>query len=108
MGNLALQRRLRSRRGPEVTTTDVTGATVTSPLGYAGTLEIGRMQLNNLAIAYADAPAFAALGLQRRPAMVLGIDDLRMFDRIAIDFAQRAVLFDLPRGSERPAAIVPL
>jgi predicted aspartyl protease len=108
MGNLALQRRLRSRRGADVTTTDVTGATVTSPLGFAGKLEIGRMQLNNLAIAYADAPAFAALGLQRKPAMVLGINDLRMFDRVAIDFAQRSVLFDLPRGSERAPPNTPL
>ena len=102
MGNLALQRRLRARRGAKVTTTDVTGATVTSPLGYARTLEIGRMQLNNLAIAYSDAPAFAALGLDRKPAMVLGINDLRLFNRVAIDFAERSVLFDLPAGSERP------
>jgi predicted aspartyl protease len=103
MGNLALQRRLRSRHGASVTTTDVTGATLTSPLGVARTVEIASMSLNNLPIAYADAPAFAALGLQRKPAMVLGISDLRLFDRVAIDFAQRSVLFDLPAGSERAA-----
>lgn len=102
MGNLALQRRLRSRRGEDVTTTDVTGATVTTPLGYARELEIGRMRLSRLPIAYADAPAFAALGLAGKPAMVLGVGDLRAFERVAIDFAQRTVLFDLPPGSERP------
>jgi predicted aspartyl protease len=102
MGNLALQRRLRSRRGSDVTTTDVTGATMTSPIGYARTIDIGRMQLTQLAIAYADAPAFAALGLSQKPAMVLGIGDLRELDRVAIDFAQRTVLFDLPPEAQRP------
>ncbi|WP_126177000.1 aspartyl protease family protein [Tsuneonella rigui] len=101
MGNLALQRRLRTRHATEVTTTDVTGATITSPLGFARTVEIGRMRLSGLGIAYSDAPAFAALGLAHKPAMVLGITDLRSFDRVAIDFAERTVLFDLPPGSER-------
>jgi predicted aspartyl protease len=101
MGNLALQRRLRSRGGGEVTTTDVTGTSITSPVGYARTIEIGRMRLSGLPIAYADAPAFAALGLSGKPAMVLGIGDLRAFDRVAIDFADRTVLFDLPPGSAR-------
>jgi predicted aspartyl protease len=104
MGNLALQRRLRSRSGQDVTTTDVTGATLTSPLGVARSVSIASMSLNNLPIAYADAPAFTALGLQKKPAMVMGINDLRLFDRVAIDFAQRSVLFDLPAGSERPAS----
>lgn len=102
VGNLILQRRLRSRSGESVTSTDVTGATLTAPLGYAKSLQIGRMWLNNLPIAYSDAPAFAALGLRDKPAMVLGVGDLRALDRVAIDFAQRTVLFDLPPGSERP------
>jgi predicted aspartyl protease len=101
VGNLELQRRLRSRRTQDVTTTDVTGATMTNPLGYARMLEIGRMRVSRLPIAYTDAPAFAALGLAGKPAMVLGIGDLRAFDRVAIDFATRTVLFDLPPGSER-------
>ena len=101
MGNLALQRRVRSRRATEVTTTDVTGTTITSPLGYVELVEIDRMRLRGLPIAYSDAPAFAALGLDDKPAMVLGVGDLRAFDRVAIDFAQRTVLFDLPPGSRR-------
>ncbi|GGD87508.1 hypothetical protein GCM10011515_03830 [Tsuneonella deserti] len=103
MGNLALQRRLRARRGGDVTTTDVTGATITSEAGLVRTVDIGRMRLSDLSVAFADAPAFAALGLSRKPAMVLGIGDLRLFDRVAIDFAHRTVLFDLPPGSARQA-----
>lgn len=101
MGNIALQKRLGARHAHEVTTTDVTGSVVRSPLGYARLVEIDRMQISSVPIAFADAPAFAALGLAGKPAMVLGIGDLRHFDRIAIDFAQRTILFDLPRGSER-------
>ncbi len=104
MGNLALQRRLRARRGADVTTTDVTGTSITSPLGFARSIEIGRMRLASLPIAFADSPAFAALGLAGKPAMVIGIGDLRAFDRVAIDFADRTVLFDLPAGSARDAA----
>jgi len=99
MGNRALQRRLKANRGREVTTTDVTGATMIGSLTLARTIVIDRMRLTNVPVAYADAPAFAALGLADKPAMVLGIGDLRAFDRIAIDFAERTVLFDLPRSA---------
>lgn len=101
MGNFALQKRLRARHAHDVTTTDVTGSVVKSPLGYAKLVEIGRMQITSVPIAFSDAPAFAALGLVGKPALVLGIGDLRNFDRIAIDFSKRTVLFDLPDDSER-------
>jgi predicted aspartyl protease len=101
VGNRELQRRLRARERAEVTTTDVTGATLTGSLAYARTIEIDRMRLSGVPITYAEAPAFAALGLAEKPAMVLGMGDLRAFDRIAIDFAQRTVLFDLPAGAQR-------
>ncbi len=99
MGNRALQRRLKANRGSEVTTTDVTGGTMVGSLTLARSIVIDRIRLSNVPVAYADAPAFSALGLADKPAMVLGIGDLRSFDRIAIDFAQRTVLFDLPRSA---------
>lgn len=106
IGNLALQRRLRARKGAEVVSTDVTGTDLIARLDVARTLHIGAaggrgLTLEGLAVGYADAPAFAALGLGNKPAMVLGIGDLRLFDRVAIDFAERTVLFDLPKGSLR-------
>ncbi len=107
IGNLALQRRLRARKTQEISSTDVTGSTIVGLLDAPRTLRIGssgnsRMTLSGLYVSYSNAPAFAALGLADKPAMVLGIEDLRMFDRIAIDFAERTVLFDLPPGSRRP------
>lgn len=111
MGNTALQRRLRTRKGVEVTSTDVTGGTFAGRLDAGRSLRIGRragtgeLRLEGLSMIYSDAPAFAALGLADKPAMVLGIEDLRLFDRVAIDFAARTVLFDLPRGARRASPL---
>ncbi len=100
IGNLALQRALsrRHNRGKTILQS-VTGQEIEASLGFGGKLIIQDMNLNNLLIAYVDAPAFAALGLDKRPAILLGMRDLRSFDRVAIDFASRKVLFDLPRGA---------
>jgi len=48
-------------------------------------------------ITFADTPAFEALGLQDKPVLSLGMQHLRLFDRVAIDFTKRQILFDLPR-----------
>lgn len=106
IGNLALQRRLRARKMQDVTSTDVTGSEIKGRLDIARSLQLGRrgsraLMLNGLYVSYAASPAFAALGLLEKPALVLGVEDLRSFDRVAIDFAQRTVLFDLPSGSQR-------
>jgi hypothetical protein len=56
------------------------------------------MQLNNVPVLFADAPPFHVLGLADKPALILGMEELRLFRRVAIDFKSREVLFDLPRG----------
>lgn len=99
IGNIPLQRALsRKRRNETVELLSVTGHTVNADLAYARWLEIGDMRFNNVAIAYTDAPAFKALKLDSRPALLLGMRDLRMLDRLAIDFASRRILFDVPAG----------
>ncbi|HVR90334.1 MAG TPA: retroviral-like aspartic protease family protein [Novosphingobium sp.] len=97
IGNRALQRALSRRRQSEQTTLySVTGQQIVADLGLARQLVIGDMRLQNVQIAYADAPPFEALDLARRPAILLGMRDLRGFDRVAIDFSTRKVMFDLP------------
>lgn len=96
MGNLALQNRIRAKRAIEVKTTDVNGGSIISDLSYARVLEIRGLEINNMPITFADTPAFEALGLQDKPVLSLGMEHLRLFDRIAIDFAKRRILFDLP------------
>lgn len=98
IGNRALQRALRhGGRMPQAQLLSVTGREVTVDIGFAKRLEIGDISISNPLIAYTDGPAFAALKLDRRPAMMLGMRELRLFRRVAIDFSKRKVLFDIPK-----------
>ena len=99
VGNRALQKALARRRSndQEVTLRSVTGHQVTAQIGIARALKLRRITLENVAIAFADSPAFTSLELDDEPALFLGMRELRVFDRVAIDFSRRQVLFDVPR-----------
>jgi len=97
IGNLALQRALAQQHGgAQGTLVSVTGQQVLAQNGFAREVTFGKITLNNTAIAFTDAPPFAHLGLRQRPAMLLGMGQLRLFKRVAIDFQSRKILFDLP------------
>ena len=99
IGNIALQKALsRKRKSEKIELLSVTGHSVSADLSYARWLEISEVRFNNVAIAYTDAPAFKALKLDSRPALLLGMRDLRSLDRLAIDFSTRRILFDIPSG----------
>ncbi len=101
VGNLALRKRMRSRGTAPYSTTDVNGVELLGTLNIARTLRIQSMEIRDLPIGFADAPPFEVLGLRDRPALILGMRDLRLFNRVAIDFASRKVLFDVPRASRQ-------
>lgn len=105
IGNETLRRRLRAKKLASVTATDVTGTEIQGDLDYAKTMRIGKVTVNNLAIAFADAHVFDALDLARRPALILGMRDLESFDRVAIDFASQRILFDVPDNVDRLPAV---
>ena len=97
VGNLALQRRMRGRMAlDDATITDVNGVRMTSETRVARSIEMGRIQLANIPVSFADSPSFHALDLVDRPALIMGMNELRMFNRVAIDFRSRRVLFDMP------------
>ncbi|MCB2066514.1 MAG: retroviral-like aspartic protease family protein [Erythrobacter sp.] len=97
IGNRELERRLSRRRelDPSVMT-DVNGEQITGSTRVARQLTLGRAFVNNVVISFADSPTFEGLGLNDRPALILGMSELRLFERVAIDFRTRRVLFDLP------------
>ena len=99
IANRALQRAL-SRRAAfqQVTLHSVTGQDVVADLGFPKKLSIGEVDISNLLVAYVDTPVFTVLDLERHPAMMLGMRELRLFKRVAIDFDKRKVYFDLPKG----------
>jgi predicted aspartyl protease len=106
VGNLALQRMVAREsasgggRG-ESELTSVTGASLAVRTGQIRAISVGGVDFTNLPVAYADSPAFQALGLARRPAILLGMDALRLFDRVSIDFTNRRVTFDMPDQAQR-------
>lgn len=97
IGNRALQRALAQRgRIVETTLHSATGQQLPAQMGFADRLSFGDISITNVAIAFADAAPFKALDLEKQPALMLGMRELRVFKRIAIDFSKRKVLFDLP------------
>lgn len=97
IGNPALLdklRRMREQGTGEMT--DVNGASLSGSIRVARKLSIDLVQIQNLSILFADSPTFHALGLANEPTLILGMEQLRLFNRVAIDFATSRVLFDVP------------
>ena len=96
IGNRALQRALSRRRAPERTSlTSVTGQVIAADLLYARRVTIGNLDLTEMPMIFADAPPFERLGLHEKPALLLGMGQLKAFQRVAIDFETKKILFDL-------------
>lgn len=103
LANLAFHRAL-TRRGvdtlPDVVTIEsVTGEKMSARVTRLPELEIGGIKLQDLSIAFADAHIFRQLGLDDKPALLLGMNAMKAFDRISIDFAAKKVRFVLPGTS---------
>ncbi len=103
IGNMALFHRLKVKQlliPPQPTEIrSVTGQAVQAQFTVVKRLEIASVTLQNIPMLFLDAAPFAELDLSDRPAMLLGMKMLRMFDRVAIDFGNRHVDFTLPQGS---------
>ena len=61
--------------------------------------------MSDVPVAFADAVPFKRFGLDDKPALLLGMDALKLFRRVSIDFANREIRFQLPRSAlpDRPA-----
>ncbi|AKH43989.1 putative aspartyl protease [Altererythrobacter atlanticus] len=102
VGNRELQRRLRNARVlGQSELTDVNGQQMTGSVMLARSLAIDNVQLTHVPIFFGDSPTFRSLKLDKEPALVLGIRELKMFRRVAIDFRKGQILFDLPRSVRR-------
>ena len=80
-----------------------TGQTLTADAYAVDRLTIGSVDVANVRIAFSDVPPFRRFGLTTRPALMLGMDVLRLFRLVQIDFANREIRFQLPRGMARGA-----
>jgi predicted aspartyl protease len=108
MANLALRDKLRRRHRTSefvaVKMKSVTGSILNGEYTQLKEIEVGGLTINDLPITFADNYAFTALDMQDRPSILLGMDAMKLFDRVLIDFGNRRVGFDLPKGVERASA----
>lgn len=104
IGNSALRKQLLGkglRDGSQrIELESVTGGKLMGDYLFVRELEMSGVQLSNLAIVFADAHTFKALKLERKPALLLGMNALRAFKRVSIDFANKTFRVVLPQRTE--------
>jgi predicted aspartyl protease len=103
LANSALRRALEARKShvlaERVELHSVTGATLTGDSAVVGELDMGGVALRGLSVVFADAHTFRKLGLTDRPALLLGMNAIRAFKRVSIDFANRKFRVVVPESS---------
>jgi predicted aspartyl protease len=104
IGNAALRRTLigGSLIDPQKTVEleSVTGAKITGDYMVVPAMKIGGIGLTNLAVVFTDAETFKQLRLQNKPALLLGMNAIRAFKKVSIDFASKKFRVVLPEHSE--------
>lgn len=101
IGNMALRRRLGRKvrplvRQPFVPVVGATGLVAQGELGVLPTARLGGMQVRDLGVVFADLHTFALWDMQHEPALLIGVDLLRRFETVDLDFGRSAVIFRLP------------
>jgi predicted aspartyl protease len=103
VGNEALRRQLLGRKTPRDSQTvelqSVTGDKLSGQYTYVRELKLGAVTLSDLAVVFADAHTFTQLKLDDRPALLLGMNAMRAFKKVSIDFANRKFRVLLPERS---------
>ncbi|MCD2324562.1 aspartyl protease family protein [Sphingomonas sp. IC-56] len=101
MGNSALRKRIgrRAAQAEPVELTSVTGETTVAAYTTIPDVTVGRVQFGELPVAFADVEPFRRFGLSEHPALLLGMDALRSFRRVDIDFPNRQVRFLMPKDA---------
>jgi predicted aspartyl protease len=104
VGNEALRRALSKRKlltGPlqQVELESVTGQKLAGDYMFVRELEVGGIGLKGLAVVFADAHTFKQLQLVDKPALLLGMNAMRAFKKVSIDFANRRLRVIVPEQS---------
>ncbi len=107
VGNSKL-RKLMVERNPATTVKpvqmiDVLGKSTPADYTVVNKLRIGGVMLGNAALAFADAHPFKLFELETKPSMLLGMESLRVFQRVSVDFASKKIKFLMPSGMAPPS-----
>lgn len=103
MGNPALRDKVARNRKPMVPISllSVTGTFLNADYTQVRRIKLGGIEMADVPVAFADALPFHRFGLKDQPALLLGMDTLKLFRRVEIDFSNREIRFLLPRGAGR-------
>ncbi len=103
VGNEALHHKLNRRsnlkRSGQVELHSVAGEKLVGDYMILRELEVGEVTMKDLPIVFADSHAFKPLGLADKPALLLGMNALKGFEKVSIDFARRKLRVVLPEES---------
>ncbi len=101
MGNMALRRAVArtTRDMQSISLQGVTGEVLVADYTQVSQIKVAGLDFNNLPIAFADAEPFKRFNLIKRPALMLGMDALKMFRRVQIDFPNRTLRLLLPKDA---------
>ena len=98
IGNDALARLVAKSGRQQLQLTSVTGDQLEVGYTQLGNVGFGGMTITNLPIAFAAAAPFRQFRLDKRPAILLGMDALSLFRRVDIDFANRELRLLKPKS----------
>ncbi|WP_454760053.1 retropepsin-like aspartic protease [Caulobacter segnis] len=104
IGNMALARAIaaRRRRSPDhiqqARLLTAGGEMLLGEFRVVPSITMGELRITNIPMAFADLHIFDVWGLNDRPAALLGVDVLRLFARVELDFGLGRVLFRLGQG----------
>lgn len=100
IANGALRRQLERRNilmdVRPITLMSATGEVKSAQYALLNDVRIGGVAIQQMGVAFAHSRLFTRLGLEDRPALLVGVDLLRKFGRIAVDFGNKQVRFQLP------------
>ena len=105
VGNLRLYNKLKARpellsaRPLNVVLTSATGQTANGELSTVPTLRLGGLGIADLSAVFVDLHIFKLWDLADRPAILIGIDVMRHFEAIELDYGLRRVLLRTPPGA---------
>lgn len=104
IGNMALARAIAARRRrssdlvQQARLLTAGGEMQLGEFRIVPSIVMGDLRVTNIPMAFADLHIFDVWGLNDRPAALIGVDVLRLFSRVELDFGAGRVLFRLGQG----------
>ena len=76
-----------------------TGQQAQGEVAEVPTLGVGALRFTDFAMPFADLHTFSLWGMQDRPAMMMGMDLLGLFQLVTVDFRQNAIRFRMAEAT---------